>query len=159
MVVNVQNIFMEHDLNMGGVYRTDSLLQPASSGQSMNCSFSHVHDGFTREREVAACSGHTIGLFDFMQRCKDRLPPDKSNAFWLGHLSDFDRRCSRLTITCAIKVPREQNETSRQGQALHLLKISCESLDDDMLHSHWSDSVITSTRCVACFYNSKCILV
>ncbi len=27
----------------------DSLLEPASSGQSMNCSFSHVRVGFTRE--------------------------------------------------------------------------------------------------------------
>ncbi len=25
---------------------------------------------------------HTLGLFDFMRRRKDRLPPDKSNAFW-----------------------------------------------------------------------------
>ncbi len=32
-----------------GVYGTDSLLEPASSGQSMNCSFSHVRVGFTRE--------------------------------------------------------------------------------------------------------------
>ncbi len=47
-----------------------------------------------------------VGLFDFMWRRKDRVPPDKSNAFWLEHLSDFDRRCSHLTIT----VPREQNE-------------------------------------------------
>ncbi len=51
------------------------------------------------------------------------LPYQKSNAFWLEHLSDFDRRCSRFTITCAIKVPREQNETSRRGQVLQLLKI------------------------------------
>ncbi len=65
-----------------------------------------------------------------MRRCENQLPPDKSNAFWLEHLSDFDRRCSRLKITCAIKVPREQNETSRLGQALQLLKIGCESLDD-----------------------------
>ncbi len=36
----------------GGV----SLLEPASSGQSMNYSFSHVCVGFTREREVAAWS-------------------------------------------------------------------------------------------------------
>ncbi len=89
-----------------------------------------------------------VRVFDFMRRCKDRLPPDSSNAFWLGHLSDFDRCCSRLTITCAIKVPREQNETSRLGQALQLLKISCESLDNDTLYSHWLDSVMTSTRCV-----------
>ncbi len=33
----------------GGVYGSDSLLQPASSGQSMNCSFSHVRVGFTKE--------------------------------------------------------------------------------------------------------------
>ncbi len=32
-----------------GVYGIDSLLQPASSGQSMNCSFSHFRVGFTRE--------------------------------------------------------------------------------------------------------------
>ncbi len=32
-----------------GVYGTDSLLQPASSGQSMNYSLSHVRVGFTRE--------------------------------------------------------------------------------------------------------------
>ncbi len=61
-----------------------------------------------------------IRLFDFMRRRKNRLPPDKSNAFWLEHLSDFDRRCSRLTITCVIKVPREQNETSRRGQTLEV---------------------------------------
>ncbi len=33
-----------------GVYGIDSLLQPASSGQSMNCCFSHFRVGFTRER-------------------------------------------------------------------------------------------------------------
>ncbi len=32
-----------------GDYGNDSLLQPASSGQSMNCSFSHFRVGFTRE--------------------------------------------------------------------------------------------------------------
>ncbi len=32
-----------------GVYGIDSLLEPASGGQSMNCSFSHFHVGFTRE--------------------------------------------------------------------------------------------------------------
>ncbi len=32
-----------------GVYGIDSLLQPASSGQFMNCSFSHFRVGFTRE--------------------------------------------------------------------------------------------------------------
>ncbi len=31
----------------GGVYGTDSLLEPASSGQLMNYSFSHVRNGFT----------------------------------------------------------------------------------------------------------------
>ncbi len=31
-----------------GVYVTDSLLEPASSGQSMNCSFSHFRIGFKR---------------------------------------------------------------------------------------------------------------
>jgi len=66
-----------------------------------------------------------------MQCRKDQLPPDKSNAFWLENLSDFDRRCSRLTITYAIKVLREQNETSCLGQGLQLLKIGCEILDDD----------------------------
>ncbi len=49
-----------------------------------------------------------------MRRRKYQLLPDKSNAFWLEHLSDFDRR---LMVTCAIKVLREQNETSRRGQA------------------------------------------
>ncbi len=73
----------------------------------------------------------------------NHLPPDKSNAFWLEHLSYFDRCCSRLTITCATKVPREQNQTSRRGQALQLLKIVCDSLDDDTLYSHWSDSVMS----------------
>ncbi len=33
----------------GGVYGIDSLLELASSGQSMNYSFSHVRVGFTRE--------------------------------------------------------------------------------------------------------------
>ncbi len=36
------------------VYGIDSLLEPASSGQSMNCSFSHFRVGFTREREATA---------------------------------------------------------------------------------------------------------
>ncbi len=31
------------------VYGTDSLLKPASSSQSMNCSFSYFRVGFTRE--------------------------------------------------------------------------------------------------------------
>ncbi len=74
------------------------------------------------------------------------------SAFWLEHLSDFDRCCSRLTITCVIKVPREQNETSRRGQALQLLKIGCKILDDETLYSHWSDSVMTSKMCVACLF-------
>ncbi len=85
-----------------------------------------------------------IGLFDLMQRRKDRLPPDKSNAFWLEHLSYFDHRCSHLMITCAIKEPREQNETSRWGQVLQLLKIGCQSLDDDTyciyIYSLWKIS-------------------
>ncbi len=34
-----------------GVYRIDSLLEPASSGQSINCSFSHFRVGFTRGSE------------------------------------------------------------------------------------------------------------
>ncbi len=43
----------------GGVYGTDSLLEPASSGQSMNCSFSHVRAWLhEREREVAAWYKH-----------------------------------------------------------------------------------------------------
>ncbi len=66
------------------------------------------------------------------------------HSFWLEHLSDFDRCCSHPTIACAIKVPREQNETSRQGQVLQLLKIVCKSLDDDTLYSHWLESVMTS---------------
>ncbi len=36
------------------VYGIDSLLEPASSGQSMNCSFSHFRVGLTREREATA---------------------------------------------------------------------------------------------------------
>ena len=55
-----QNHFLNQAVNMffsavklgiltWGVYGTDSLLQPASSGQSMNCSFSHFLVGFTRE--------------------------------------------------------------------------------------------------------------
>ncbi len=98
-----------------------------------------------------SCVMFSIGLFDFMRRRKDRLSSDKRNAFWLEHLSDFDRRCSRLTITYAIKVPQEQIETSRRGQVLQLFKIGCESLDNDTLYSHWSDSVMTSTR-VACLF-------
>ncbi len=106
----------------------------------------------------------SIGLFDFM-RYKDQLPPDKSNAFWLEHLSDFDRSCSHLTITCAIKVPWEPNETSRLGQALQLLKIGCESFEDDTLYSHWSDwwqawrvlRVYCNNKSV--FYNSNAFLV
>ncbi len=40
----------------GGVYGTDSILEPASSVQSMNFSFSHFSVGWfhEREREVAA---------------------------------------------------------------------------------------------------------
>ncbi len=53
---------------MGGVYGTDYLLEHASSGQSMNCSFSHVRVGFMREREVAArLKGCSDGLFS--HRC------------------------------------------------------------------------------------------
>ncbi len=55
-----QNIFLHQAVNVffsavnlgiltWGVYGIDSLLQPASSGQSMNCSFSHFLVGFTRE--------------------------------------------------------------------------------------------------------------
>ncbi len=55
-----QNHFLHQAVNMffsavklgiltWGVYGIDSLLQPASSGQSMNCSFSHFRVGFTRE--------------------------------------------------------------------------------------------------------------
>ncbi len=36
------------------------------------------------------------------------------SAFWLEHLSDFDRCCSRLTITCVIKVPREQTRPAAE---------------------------------------------
>ncbi len=58
-----QNHFLQKAVNMlfsavklsvltwGGVYGIDSLLEPASSDQSMNCSFSHIRVGFTRERE------------------------------------------------------------------------------------------------------------
>ncbi len=56
-----QNHFLHQAVNMffsavklgiltWGVFGIDSLLQPASSGQSMNCSFSHFRVGFTRER-------------------------------------------------------------------------------------------------------------
>jgi len=52
-----QNHFLNQAVNMffsavklviltWGVYGTDSLLQPASSGQSMNCSFSHFLIGW-----------------------------------------------------------------------------------------------------------------
>ena len=55
-----QNHFLNQAVNMffsavklgiltWGVYGNDSLLQPASSGQSMNYSFSHFLVGFTRE--------------------------------------------------------------------------------------------------------------
>ncbi len=36
-------------VNMFFFYGIDSILLPASSGQSMNCSFSHFRVGFTRE--------------------------------------------------------------------------------------------------------------
>ncbi len=60
-----------------GVYGIDSLLQPASSGQSMNCSFSHFRVGFTRE------SG--------------RLP--------LGLNTDINVCCSGLTCARALSAP------------------------------------------------------
>ncbi len=55
-----QNMFLHQAVNIifsavklgfltWGVYGIDSLLQPASSGLSMNCSFSHFCVGFTRE--------------------------------------------------------------------------------------------------------------
>ncbi len=57
-----QNIFFNQVVNMffsavklgiltWGVYGIDSLLRPASSGQSMNYSLSHFRVGFKRERE------------------------------------------------------------------------------------------------------------
>ncbi len=60
-----QNHFLHQAVNMffsavklgiltWGVYGIDSLLQPASSGQSMNCTRG-LHE---REREVATCSNH-----------------------------------------------------------------------------------------------------
>ncbi len=86
---------------------------------------------------------------------KDWLPPDKSNAFWIQNLSDFDWRCSRLTITCAIKVLREQKETSCQIQALQLLKAKGENLDDYTHYSNWLDYVMTSTTCVHTCQHSR----
>ncbi len=55
-----QNNFLNQVVNMffsavklgiltWGVYGIDFLLQPASSGQSMNCSFNHFRVGFKRE--------------------------------------------------------------------------------------------------------------
>ncbi len=49
-----------------------------------------------------------------MRRRKDRLPPDKSNAFWLEHFSDFGRRCSRLMITY---VPSKDRESKTRPAA------------------------------------------
>ncbi len=42
-----------------GVYGIDSLLEPASSGQSMNCSFSHFRVGFARESGRLALDRNT----------------------------------------------------------------------------------------------------
>ncbi len=55
-----QNNFLHQAVNMFfsavklgiltlGVYGTYSLLEPVSSGQSMNCSFSHFRVGFTEK--------------------------------------------------------------------------------------------------------------
>ncbi len=65
-----QNNFLHQAVNMffsavklgiltWGVYEIDSLLQPASSGQSMNCSFSHFRVGFTRESGRLPLGLHT----------------------------------------------------------------------------------------------------
>ncbi len=42
------SVFIKLGILTWGVYGTDFLLEPASSGQSMNCSFSHFRVGFTR---------------------------------------------------------------------------------------------------------------
>ncbi len=47
----------------GGVYGIDSLLEPASSGQLMNCSFSHVRVGFTRESGRLPLGLHALEWF------------------------------------------------------------------------------------------------
>ncbi len=43
-----------------GVYGTDSLLEPASSGQSMHCSFSHFGVGFARESRMLPLGNYTF---------------------------------------------------------------------------------------------------
>ncbi len=45
------------------VYGTDSLLEPASSGQSMNCSFSHFRVGFTRGSGRLPLGENTLDLW------------------------------------------------------------------------------------------------
>ncbi len=47
--VNIFSSAVKLGILTWGVYGTDSLLQPASSGQSMNCSLSHFRVGFKRE--------------------------------------------------------------------------------------------------------------
>ncbi len=85
---------------------------------------------------------HRIRLLSYRSRGTLMSYGDHSAQRCFKLNAPFDRRC--------IKLPREQNETSPRGQALQLLKIGCESLDDDTLYFHWSDSVMTSTTCVAC---------
>ncbi len=48
--VNILFSAVKLDILTWGVYGIDYLLEPASSGQAMNYSFSHVRVGFTRER-------------------------------------------------------------------------------------------------------------
>ncbi len=64
-----------------GVYGTDSHLEPASSGQSMNCSFSHFRVGFTRESgrlDGGAFGGAALFPLTFSSFSSDSLFSHKS---------------------------------------------------------------------------------
>ncbi len=50
-----------------GVNGINSLLEPASSGQSMNCSFSHFRVGFTRASGRLPLGCNAFYSFTFMQ--------------------------------------------------------------------------------------------
>ncbi len=58
--VNILFSAVKFDILTWGVYGIDSLLEPASTGQSMNCRFSHFRVGFARESGRLPLGGDSI---------------------------------------------------------------------------------------------------
>ncbi len=61
----------------------------------------------------------SLGLFDFMRRRNDRLPPDKSNVFWLENVSDFG-----AATALGSHVPSKYRE-SKTRPAAEVRRCSC----------------------------------